>query len=141
MAMGEKPTSPLKPRPGIWKISSERKYQIKAFNRAIPLEAVMRALAVVVSSIVAVIVLTLTLSITEDMLNEHFLEVFFESVSAVSTAGLSIGLTPDLSDSGKIIVSIAMLVGRLGPLTLAYALAQKSNNSKINYPEEKVMIG
>ncbi|MFC3900807.1 TrkH family potassium uptake protein [Aliicoccus persicus] len=115
--------------------------QIKAFNRAIPLEAVMRALAVVVSSIVAVIVLTLTLSITEDMLNEHFLEVFFESVSAVSTAGLTMGLTPDLSNSGKIIVSITMLVGRLGPLTLAYALAQKSNNSKINYPEEKVMIG
>lgn len=115
--------------------------QIKAFNRAIPLEAVMRALAVVVSSIVAVIVVTLALSITEDMFNEHFLEVFFESVSAVSTAGLTMGLTPDLSNSGKIIVSITMLVGRLGPLTLAYALAQKSNNTKINYPEEKVMIG
>ncbi len=114
---------------------------IQFFNRTIPMDAVMRALAVVVSSIVAVIAVTLALSITEDMFNEHFLEVFFESVSAVSTAGLTMGLTPDLSNSGKIIVSITMLVGRLGPLTLAYALAQKSNNSKINYPEEKVMIG
>lgn len=114
---------------------------IQFFKRTIPQEAVMRAIAVVVSSIGALILLTLILSITEDMLNEHFLEVFFEAASALSTAGLSIGLTPELSDTGKVIISLAMFIGRLGPLTLGYALAMKVSTNKINYPEEKVMIG
>ena len=75
------------------------------------------------------------------MLEEHFLEVLFEATSASSTTGLSMGLTSDLSPLGKIIVTITMYAGRLGPLTLAFALAQKKRSSKIGYPEDHILIG
>ena len=117
------------------------KNSVQFLRRTVPLDAVMRALAVVVSSVIAVIILTLALSITEGYLADDFLKVFFEAVSAVSTAGLTTGLTPDLSDAGKVIVSVAMLLGRLGPLTLAYALARRMKTTKIKYPEEKMLIG
>lgn len=114
---------------------------IQFLRRTIPVDAVMRALAVVLSAIVAVVILTIILSITEGLLLDGFLVVLFEAVSALSTAGLSTGLTPELTDPGKIVVSVAMLIGRLGPLTLAYALARRIKTTKVNYPEEKMLIG
>ncbi|MFF2889212.1 TrkH family potassium uptake protein [Paenibacillus sp. NPDC057967] len=115
--------------------------QIHAFERKISQDSVMRALAVVISSLACVLLVTLVLTITEDMLEDHFLEVLFEATSAFSTTGLSMGLTGDLSDIGKVIVSITMFIGRLGPLTLAFALSQKKQTSKIGYPEDHILIG
>ena len=54
-----------------------------------------------------------------------FLEILFETTSAFGTVGLSMGLTPDLTVFGKVLISITMFAGRLGPLTLAYALGPK----------------
>ncbi|MBD2862298.1 TrkH family potassium uptake protein [Paenibacillus oceani] len=115
--------------------------QIHAFERKIAGETVMRALAVVVSSLAVVLLVSLLLTISEGMLEDHFLEVLFEATSAFSTTGLSMGLTSDLSPLGKIIVTITMYAGRLGPLTLAFALAQKKRSSKIGYPEDHILIG
>lgn len=115
--------------------------QIHAFGRKIPQDTVMRALAVVISSLAFVLLISLVLTITEDMLEEHFLEVLFETISAFSTTGLSMGLTSELSPLGKFIVTITMFIGRLGPLTLAFALSQKKITSKIGYPEDNIMIG
>ncbi|QDI92505.1 Ktr system potassium transporter B [Salicibibacter halophilus] len=116
-------------------------HQVHAFHRKIALETVMRALAVVVSSLAWIIGATLLLTITEDIYNVHFLTTLFDVVSAFSTAGLSMGLTEELSPIGKVIMMITMFVGRLGPLTLAYALTYKQSPSKISYPEDKVLIG
>ncbi|WP_445670264.1 TrkH family potassium uptake protein [Paenibacillus sp. PL2-23] len=115
--------------------------QIHAFNRRISEDTVMRALAVVISSLCFVLLITILLTITENMLEDHFLEVLFEATSAFSTTGLSMGLTSELSNAGKVIVTITMYLGRLGPLTLAYALAQKKAKSKIGYPEDHILIG
>ncbi|MFC3772900.1 potassium transporter TrkG [Paenibacillus sp. GCM10012303] len=87
------------------------------------------------------LLVSLLLTVSEGMLEEHFLEVLFEATSASSTTGLSMGLTSDLSPLGKIIVTITMYAGRLGPLTLAFALAQKKRLSKIGYPEDHILIG
>ena len=115
--------------------------QIHAFGRKISQDIVLRALAVVISSLVFVLLISLILTVTEDMLEEHFLEVLFETTSAFSTTGLSMGLTNELSPLGKVIVTITMFIGRLGPLTLAFALSQKRATSKIGYPEENIMVG
>ncbi|GAA0357579.1 TrkH family potassium uptake protein [Bacillus horti] len=115
--------------------------QIHAFQRKINQEVVMRALAVVISSLTFVLVVALLLTITEDMLEEHFLEVLFEATSAFSTTGLSMGLTSELSPLGKVIVTLTMFAGRLGPLTLAFALARKKRSSKLGYPEDHILIG
>ncbi|MHA7967678.1 TrkH family potassium uptake protein [Paenibacillus sp. CAU 1782] len=115
--------------------------QIHAFKRKISSETVFRALAVAISSLAFVLLVSLLLTLSEGMLEEHFLEVLFEATSAFSTTGLSMGLTTDLSPLGKIIITITMFAGRLGPLTLAFALAQKTRSSKIGYPEDHVLIG
>lgn len=115
--------------------------QIHAFKRRIAEETVMRALAVALSSLIVVLIVSLMLSISEGMLEIHFLEVLFEATSAFSTTGLSMGLTSELSPVGKVIVTITMFVGRLGPLTLAFALAQKKRTSRIGYAEDHILIG
>lgn len=115
--------------------------QVHAFDRKVPQDTILRALAVVISSITCVLLIALTLTVTENMLENHFLEVLFEATSAFSTTGLSMGLTKDLSYAGKVIICFTMFIGRLGPLTLAYALAKRKKISRIGYPEENILIG
>ncbi|WP_020619679.1 TrkH family potassium uptake protein [Paenibacillus daejeonensis] len=115
--------------------------EIHAFRRTINQETVMRALAVVISSLGFVLVVAFLLNITENLMEEHFLEVLFEATSAFSTTGLSMGLTSELSPLGKCIVIVTMFAGRLGPLTLAFALAHRRRASKLSYPEDNVLIG
>ncbi|MFD2748161.1 TrkH family potassium uptake protein [Paenibacillus yanchengensis] len=115
--------------------------QIHAFGRKISQDIVLRALAVLVSSLLFIVIISLILTITENKLEDQFFDVLFETTSAFSTTGLSTGLTGNLTPLGKIIVTITMFIGRLGPLTLAFALSQRKTNSKIGYPEENIMVG
>ena len=70
-----------------------------------------------------------------------FLDLVFEQVSAMGTVGLSTGLTPMLSPAGKIIISISMFIGRVGTLTVAFALGGRAIKSHFKYPEGHTMIG
>jgi trk system potassium uptake protein TrkH len=70
-----------------------------------------------------------------------FLELLFEVVSAFGTVGLSVGITPQLSSVGKLILALVMFAGRLGPLSIAVALTGKEPTSRFQYAEENVMIG
>ena len=64
------------------------------------------------------------------------------TISAFATVGLSRGLTPFLSNGGKVILSILMFIGRVGPMTVAYALLKQNKNiGNYTYPEGKVIIG
>ncbi len=67
--------------------------------------------------------------------------MLFESTSAFGTVGLSTGITPNLTPLGKIIIMITMFVGRVGPLTLALALAMRREKLSFRYPEETLMVG
>lgn len=113
----------------------------EVFNRRIAKEIVDRALAVVGIGMLWVIVVTMILSITET--GHSFLQIFFEATSAFGTVGLSLGITPELSYMGKIVISLTMFAGRVGPLTIVLALARKQqkNNGIIRYPEGKVIVG
>lgn len=69
--------------------------------------------------------------------------MFFETVSAFGTVGLSTGITPVLSWPSKLALIITMLAGRIGPLTMFAALAKRHSkeDEPLNYPEENVPIG
>lgn len=108
------------------------------FKRRLPQYIIHKALAIIMISLILVISVTLLLSITEPF---EFLDVLFESVSAFGTVGLSTGITPDLSAIGKVIIIVTMFVGRVGPVTLTLAFAQRLSANKIRYPEERVMVG
>jgi trk system potassium uptake protein len=69
------------------------------------------------------------------------LELAFETVSAFSTTGLSTGITAALSVPGKLLVTLLMFAGRIGPLTLALALSAKAESRGFELPQERVLIG
>lgn len=85
------------------------------------------------------------LSITEaDLLASgkyDFMDLVFEHVSAASTVGLSRGITPELSTAGKFVLIVAMFIGRVGTLTLAYLVGKKVISRNYKYPEGHTMIG
>ncbi|MDZ5472911.1 TrkH family potassium uptake protein [Bacillus sp. 31A1R] len=107
------------------------------FNRTIKTQTIIRALAIIVISLLAVFVVLFTLTITED---QPFLALLFEVVSAFGTVGLSMGITADLTSIGKQVIIIMMFIGRIGPLTLAFSLA-KPKKSPIRYPDEEIFTG
>jgi trk system potassium uptake protein len=71
-----------------------------------------------------------------------FLRHMFEAVSAFNTVGLSIGATPELSTAGRWLTIILMFVGRVGPLTVAAALARRATGATAaRYSYEDVVVG
>lgn len=112
------------------------------FQKRISKELVYKAFVVAFISLALVILATLLLSITENpgIPFEYFL---YEATSAFATVGLTLGLTTKLTFLGKIIISLTMYAGRVGPLTIILALS-KSKSTKsgtIKYPEDKILIG
>lgn len=116
------------------------KEQTEAYDRSIPENIIKRALAVVTIGIAVVISVTMILSVTE--IGTSFMNIFFESVSAFATVGLTLGITGSLTTIGKIIICITMFIGRLGPVTMALAFSMRGKSkTSIKKPEEKVMVG
>jgi trk system potassium uptake protein TrkH len=71
-----------------------------------------------------------------------FLHLLFDTVSALGTTGASTGIVPDLGITGKVVFMIAMFVGRLGPVTLALALAPQQDETELyRFAQERVRIG
>lgn len=117
---------------------------VEAGERRISPLSVKKAytLAALAIGVILIFLLALTFSERNNMAigPNRFLKLMFETVSAFGTVGLSTGITPHLTYTGKVIIIIAMLTGRVGPLTLAVALSRESP-APYSYPEEEVMIG
>jgi trk system potassium uptake protein TrkH len=113
------------------------------FKRRLPITMILRAIAIMGIAISLVIITTTILLVTERNTGFSFVDVIFETVSAFGTVGLSRGLTPHLTDIGRIVVTLTMFVGRLGPLTIAFGIAQNQHKNKgyYKYPEGKIMVG
>ena len=68
-------------------------------------------------------------------------KILFEICSAFGTVGLSSGFTAIASNGSKIILTILMIIGRIGPITLILALGNINNPKLFKYAEERVTIG
>lgn len=112
--------------------------QVALFGRSIGAETIYKALAILLLAIFWLIAVVFILLITEKL---PLGPVLFEVVSALSNAGISEGITPDLSMVGKTLVMITMFVGRLGTLLIGYVFANLLRPKGIHYPEEKIIIG
>lgn len=114
--------------------------ETEIFKKRVSRALVNRALAITLISITLVGFVTMLLAITQQ---GDFTAFLFEATSAFSTVGLSLGLTSNLDSLGKVIISFTMYAGRLGPLSLTLALAnkQKAPSAPIRYPEDKILIG
>lgn len=121
------------------------KKNTELFKRTISNETVLKAYAVFLFFVVGNIVGPFVLAITEaDLLASgkyDFLDLVFEHVSAASTVGLSTGLTSELSSSGKVVLVVAMFIGRVGTLTLAYLVGKRVMSTNYKYPQGHTMVG
>lgn len=107
------------------------------YHRSLSPHIILKALALTIAGMCVVIFTTFVLNLTEDA---PFLTILFESVSAFGTVGLSMGLTGDLSFVGKVMIIGTMLIGKLGPLTFAFAFAKQSPDL-VKHPEEDILTG
>lgn len=114
------------------------KGSIKIFKRELRQEDVLKSFIVMSTGAFLCLISILILSITEQ---GTVIEVIFEVSSAFGTNGLSLGLTPNLSTFGKILIIILMFIGRVGIVTCLLMLRGKGSREKIHYPKEKVIIG
>ena len=110
-------------------------------RRTLDQSTVMKASAIITISILLLSVSTWLLLLTHAHLTYE--QAFFEVVSAFATCGLSLGVTGELNVFGRILIMLLMFWGRLGPLTLVIAVAQRNRRHKplVQYPEEQILIG
>lgn len=108
------------------------------FGRHIGMDVVRKALAIFLVSITIILSVSFILTITE---SARLVDILYETVSALATVGASKGITADLSDVGKILITFCMYLGRLGPMTMAFAFGMKDKKSLIRYPESFISIG
>ena len=113
------------------------KNEITVFHKTLAFTVVIKGLAITVISTGVVFLGVFILELTQE---SSFIVILYEVVSAFGTVGLSMGLTTQLNAIGKVTLIILMMVGKLGPLTLAFIFASKKT-PKIRYPNEEVLTG
>jgi trk system potassium uptake protein TrkH len=120
--------------------------EVHLFRRTIPRKNIHKAAAIIGLSVLAVTVATITLIVSEK--SQPFgvqpgypVRIFFEIISAFGTVGLSTGITPQLSTTGRLLTTLIMFIGRIGPLTLALAIGRIKPPPAYKYPEGRIMVG
>lgn len=114
------------------------RHDIEIFKRRIAFDTVFRALAITVLAFFLCLFVVVILTYTEPF---DFMDICFETISAFGTVGLSTGITPHLRGSSRVLLSILMYVGRLGPITLGFALARRKVKLSRRFAEEKIIVG
>jgi len=112
--------------------------RIELYRREIVEVTVKRAFAMISLSIIVIAIGVLGISAFEPDLT--MIEIAFESVSAYSTTGLSMGITSSLSPISKFIIIILMFVGRVSALTVLIAIFRNVINKNYRYPKEEITI-
>jgi len=104
----------------------------------IPMRIVRRAFIVFTVSIFLIMMVLFVLSWTEDQV---FMDILFEIISAFGTVGLSRGITPDLTVTGKLLIALVMFAGRIGLFSFALAMSEVKDDTSYKFPEINLMVG
>jgi Trk-type K+ transport system membrane component len=118
---------------------------VELFRRTVSQDLVLRAFTILLFFLFGIFAGVFLLSITEQHIlargNMNMMDLIFEQVSAFGTVGLSTGVTPHLSTLGKLILIVSMFVGRVGTLTVAFALTRSAISRNYKYPYGHTMVG
>ncbi|MCA9115961.1 MAG: potassium-transporting ATPase subunit KdpA, partial [Planctomycetaceae bacterium] len=114
--------------------------RLEICGRSIPNEQVSRALTIIFLGMLVTMGTTMLLVVFENQ-PDQFLNQLYEAASACGTVGVSTGLTADLSTPSKLVLIVAMFLGRVGPLTLLLALAGRARTARYEFPSERVVLG
>ena len=108
-------------------------------GRSIARDQVYKALSIISLAACWILIVSFILLITEQTYG--FMDIFFETVSAFSNNGMSTGITPWLTIIGKLCITLTMIIGRIGALTLIIGMRRSSDTLNYSYPEERVILG
>ena len=111
---------------------------VNIFNRRVAESIIKRVMALIAMAFILIFAMTFLLFLSDDF---SFEQTLFEAISAFGTVGLSMGITSQLSDIGQIIIISLMYLGRVGPLTLIFAISETQEKSNFKFSEEKFSIG
>lgn len=114
------------------------KSRVEVFRREVSDISIRRAFAIISLSLI-VIGFSIFLIATFDS-GKDLLSIAFESFSAYSTVGISLGITPQLNPAGKVIIILTMFIGRVSMLSILVALFRKVKSTKYKYPTEEILI-
>lgn len=115
-----------------------KRKSVQVFHRRIEEETVQQALSIIATYILAVIISSVLLCVADPISAP---DAVFESISAISTVGLSTGITPTLSLFSKIVLMCMMFAGRIGGLSLLIVLVNKKPQTIPERPVERVLVG
>ncbi len=112
---------------------------LSIYKRRLPADAQRKAFSSIASYIAPVIGCTFLLLLMNPTFTPE--SCLFESLSAMGTVGLTMGITPTLGSASKICIMVLMYSGRLGSISIAIAIVRRKIIPKISYPEEKITLG
>jgi trk system potassium uptake protein TrkH len=115
------------------------KEEVIFYRREVPSSLILKAISVAFGSLLTVILMTIIISISNPEI--ELIAILFEVVSAFATVGLSTGITSSLSVIAKLALVFTMYVGRVGVLLLMSAIVGEIRPSRIEYPEENLLVG
>lgn len=112
------------------------------FKRSFSSDTVRRAFFVFGAGIIISTVAAFILLNTETIPGGYGIEyILLEVISCISTVGLTMGLTPNLTTIGKFVLILLMLIGRVGLLTFLWSFAGKKHKSRIKYADMNILVG
>lgn len=115
-----------------------KRKSVECFGRRIDEATVRNSCCVTTLYLAVVITGTMIISAVDGF---EITPTVFETVSAISSCGLSMGITSDLSPVSRIIITLIMFFGRVGGITFIVSLTGDSGHAKAQLPEEKIMVG
>jgi trk system potassium uptake protein TrkH len=127
----------------FWNMLKNRN-RVHVFNRTIPRQVVRESLVIFFLALIWIFVVTVLVSffqLRQSGSNASLMNILFEVGSAFGTVGLSTGITSQLYGISKLLIIATIFTGRVGPLTLALAIAFRERKEVYTFPEEDVMIG
>jgi trk system potassium uptake protein len=116
------------------------KREITMGRRTIGTDLIYKSFAIILFSGNYILLSTTILTFTEDP-SIPFLNLVYESISAFANVGSSMGVTSQLTDFGKTLLSFSMFFGRVGLLTFAFSLSSRHKADTLRYPPTQIMIG
>ena len=112
---------------------------IKIFKREIDEEDIIKSFIVFTTGTILCSASVIILAFIES--DFSLMEIIFEVSSAFGTVGLSLGITPDLSTGGKVVIMILMFIGKIGMFTFLFFMGGKPEKESYHYPKERIIIG
>ncbi len=112
--------------------------EVTVFNRELSIDSIRRSNSTIVLYFLFVFAAIFALTLLEP--EASLMALLFESISALSTVGSSLGLTSTLSGGGKLVIIALMFIGRVGVLTIASSLIKQRKLTKYKYPSGNIII-